>query len=206
MPALTHIKFDMNVQRTSPSHHLCHGSDMEIQQNYSEFDLMQLENESWDESEESLTIPAGSPSSWFDMKLFRVANTLSEVLNNSQPLRVCILVLRFDADPAYTAKSITTSLASQKLLDGDRRVLVNAETDVLLAAANWFDPRLVFAHEREPFRYSHAHSKHEMNLWKSAEAMVNSQRYTTSMFFFFFLLHYVLSDHYQLHFLKIFFI
>ena len=158
-----------------------------------------MQNESWDEPEESLTIPAGSPSSRFDIKLFRVANTLSEVLNNSQSLCVCILVLRFDADPAYTAKSIT-SLASQKLLQVGDRVLLG-ETDVLLAAANWFDPRLVFAHEKEPFRYSHAHSKHEMNLWKSAEAMVDSQRYTTGMFST-----TLCSDHYQLHFLKIFFI
>jgi len=105
------------------------------------------------------------------IKLSRVANTLSEVLNNCQALRVCILLLRFDADPSYTAKFIT-HFATQKVLADDR---LPDRTDA--RAANWFDSRLVFAHEREPFRYSHAHSRYEMELWKSAEIMANSQRY-----------------------------
>jgi hypothetical protein len=164
MPALTHIKFDMNVQRSRPSH----PSNMEFQNLGFDF----RKNDSWDEPD---VLPT-SGSRWFDNKLSRVANTLTDVLNNSHTLRVCILVLRFDADPNHTAKFITC-LASQKLL-GDRVLL---KTD--LPAANWFDPRLVFAHEREPFRYSHAHSKHEMNLWKSAEAKVISQRHISGMFF-----------------------
>ena len=155
MPALTHIKFDMNVQRSGQSR----SSNMGI-----ETDLTRNNLYSWNELE-VLTTPE---SLRLDMKLSRVANTLTEVLKNCPTLRVCILVLRFDTDPTYTAKIIIRH-ASQKLLGNP----VLAKT----ATAGWFDSRLVFAHEREPFRYSHAHSKHEMKLWKSAEAIVDSQRH-----------------------------
>lgn len=170
MPALTHIKFDMNVQRSRPSR----PCNMNIW-NFRNSGLDSAKNDSWDQPQILMTWE--SPR-WLDNTLCRVANTLTEVLNNSHTLRVCILVLRFDANPDHTVKFITY-LASQKLL-GARLLL---KTDV--PAADWFDPRLVFAHEREPFRYSHAHSKHEMNLWKSAEAKVNSQRHITGMLFFY---------------------
>lgn len=167
MPALTHIKFDVSVQRSRPNR----PCDMGIQ-NFRNSEFAFAKNGRLDEPEISMT----SGSLLLDIKLSRVANTLSEVLNSSHTLRVCILVLRFDADPSHTTKFIT-SLASQKLL-GDR-VLTG------VPAANWFDPRLVFANEREPFRYSHAHSRHEMNLWQSAEAVVNAQRHIMGMIFFF---------------------
>ena len=161
MPALTHIKFDLNVQ-SMPSRPI----NMRIQD--SEPDLTKNLG-GWNEV---LTTPA---SWWLGIKLSNVANTLSEVLENSRTLRVCILVLRFDTDPTNTAK-IIAHLASGKLSGG------RAFAKTSGGAASWFDSRLVFAHEREPFRYSYAHSKHETTLWKSAEAIVNSQRYITGMF------------------------
>ncbi|KAF8808891.1 hypothetical protein BYT27DRAFT_7337567 [Phlegmacium glaucopus] len=148
MPALTHIKFDLNASR--PSNMGFQNSELDFTNNL-------------DSCNKTSTTPG---SWWLDIKLSSVANTLSEVLNNNRTLRVCILVLRFDIDPTYTAKAIV-QLASRKIL-GSRAT-----------NANWFDSRLVFAHEREPFRYGHAHSDHELALWKYAETMVNSQRYVT---------------------------
>ena len=165
MPALTHIKFDMNVQRSRPSR----PSNVGIQKFQSPELYFTKTLDNWDEPE----ILTTSGFLWLDVKLSKVANTLTEVLNTSRSLRVCILLLRFDADPTYTARFITR-LASQKFL-GDR--VPAKTTDV--CAANWFDARLVFAHEREPFRYTHASSEHEMKLWKSAETVVDSQRYVT---------------------------
>jgi len=40
-----------------------------------------------------------------------------------------------------------------------------------------FDPRLVFAWEKEVFRFGHAHSIHEKKIWKSSELVVNAQRH-----------------------------
>ena len=199
MPALTHIKFDMNVQRNNRSSR----PGMMIQ-NIQNLELDWTMHSSRRGSNSSLSSSSSSSSSSQVsttsgsslIKLSRVANTLSEVLNNCQALRVCILLLRFDADPSYTAKFITR-FASQKVL-GDR--VLSDKTDV--RAANWFDSRLVFAHEREPFRYSHAHSRHEIELWKSAETMVNSQRYLKGivLFLFFFcisLISYIYSETFE---------
>lgn len=155
MPALTHIKFDLNSRPSNMGIQTCHHSEFGITKNLDSCDEIS--------PPESLLL---------EIKLSRVAKTLSEVLNNTQTLCVCILVLRFDTDPSHTAKVIAR--LTSKNLPGTR---VPAKTDV--SAVNWFDSRLVFAHEREPFRYSHAHSQHEMKLWKSAETIVNSQRYVT---------------------------
>lgn len=167
LPALTHIKFDLHVQGSRP----CNIGVPNFQNSESE----SRKNLGW--NEESMT----PESLWPDIKLPRVANTLTEVLNHNRTLRVCILLLRFDTDPTYTAKVIAR-LASQKLFRGR----TPPKTDHDTCAPHWFDPRLVFAHEREPFRYSHAHSKHEMMLWKSAETIVNSQKPVRSMCGFFF--------------------
>lgn len=97
-------------------------------------------------------------------KMEKIASALSEVLNNHALLRVCVVVLRFDSDGARTARAISR-LASSKLKTRTA------------PGHRGFDARLVFAWEKEPFRYSYAHSMQESKIWKSAEAVTKAQRH-----------------------------
>ncbi|KAF8885569.1 hypothetical protein CPB84DRAFT_1750157 [Gymnopilus junonius] len=93
----------------------------------------------------------------FTSKTERVAGALSRVLNNHALLRVCVIVLRFDSDGARTARIISR--------------LASSEFKTCTAPGSLgFDARLVFAWEKEPFRYSYAHSMHDDMIWKCAEA------------------------------------
>ncbi|KAF9035196.1 hypothetical protein BJ165DRAFT_1533699 [Panaeolus papilionaceus] len=103
-------------------------------------------------------------------KMNAAANALSRILNDTMhSLKVVVLVLRHDPNPARTAKMISR-LAHSKIY-GE---VFDLSYDPVTPTG--FDPRLVFAWERQPFRYSHAHSEHERMIWRSAEAVVKGQR------------------------------
>lgn len=165
-------------------------------------------------SERTATNPA--ESAW-TRKMTQVANALADVLNGHASLKVCVLVLRFDSNPAQTAKLISLHAAPKMLhwqspnttpsCSSSRDVMPavsvlnmekpenKMEVDVPppvpgLVTADApppkFDPRLVYAWEKEVFRYNYAHSLHERMIWKSSEAVANAQRYLSGISFFLF--------------------
>ncbi|KIM37404.1 hypothetical protein M413DRAFT_273937 [Hebeloma cylindrosporum] len=109
-------------------------------------------------------------------KMNKISTALSSVLINAPFLRVCVVILRFDASPVRTAKAISRRLVIPRevrasggdLMWDDPRQFSNSKG---------FDPRLVFAWEKEVFRFSQAHSIHEAKIWKSSEAVVKAQRH-----------------------------
>ncbi|KAF8152562.1 hypothetical protein B0H34DRAFT_120992 [Crassisporium funariophilum] len=140
MPNLTHIKFDLNVGNR-------HNPD-------------DRSNACMKSTTGATSCPGGTVTSpWLD-KLSKVANALSDILNHRPSLQVCVLLLRFDSEPAQTARFLSR-----------------------LAGPNFpgcihvgFDPRLVFVWEKESFRYNYAHSVQESMVWRSAETVIKAQR------------------------------
>ncbi|PPQ86565.1 hypothetical protein CVT25_006157 [Psilocybe cyanescens] len=123
-------------------------------------------------------------------KIASVANAISGVLNRHTSLIVCILVLRFDSNPERTAKLISNAVASRMVYT--RAPLLSPRESVQSVHCDQdkmdldiespdspptLDPRLVFAWEKESFRYNYAHSEQERAIWKSAEEIAQSQRY-----------------------------
>jgi hypothetical protein len=116
----------------------------------------------------------------------RISTALSSVLNNAPFLLVCVVILRFDTSPARTARSISRRLvvprgvhATDGLFGGEFNSANsgNINEPRQTSSSKGFDPRLVFAWEKEVFRFSHAHSVHEAKIWKSSEAVVKAQRH-----------------------------
>ena len=80
----------------------------------------------------------------------RIAKAVDNVLQGCLSLKVLILQMRCDTTPTITAGLISRALSQ-------------------------FQPRVVFAWEKQPFRYPAAHDQHEASLWKSAEVLVRGQ-------------------------------
>ncbi|KDR71842.1 hypothetical protein GALMADRAFT_782309 [Galerina marginata CBS 339.88] len=186
MRSLTHLKFDFAVGQAPPDSTGAQGSRsrwLDTVTNIRPIPRDKDTSEDVDMDKESCREDSTvhlSHSAW-TTKMETVAGAVSDVLNNHPSLKVCVLILRFDTNPAGTAK-IISRLASQKFKanpnPGSRPsgILVG-ETGSETPSQLGFDPRLVFAWEKEPFRYSYAHSVHEGMIWKSAEAVAKAQRY-----------------------------
>ncbi|CAA7263837.1 unnamed protein product [Cyclocybe aegerita] len=118
--------------------------------------------------------PQDLPSPWSN-KITKVADALTDVLQWGLALRVCVLVLRFDIEPTKTAKFIShLTFPKPPISEEDAADMTREERQ-----KPGFDARLVFAWEKEPFRYNYAHSVQERKLWKAAEMVVNAQRITS---------------------------
>lgn len=130
-------------------------------------------------------------------KIASVANAISDVLNRNRSLIVCVLVLRFDSNPARTARLISSAAASKMTCTSERSPSPRHTMDTVLYDSDdmdvdvqssdtppALDPRLVFAWEKESFRYNYAHSEHEKIMWKSAESIAKAQRYMKGENFF----------------------
>jgi len=122
----------------------------------------------------------------------RISTALSSVLNNTPSLFVCVVILRFDTSPARTAKSISRRLVvpggahATYGVSGEEfnSVSVGDVKELRQASSKVFDPRLVFAWEKEVFRFSHAHSIHEAKIWKSSETVVKAQRHLSGKLYY----------------------
>ncbi|KAH9475523.1 hypothetical protein JR316_0012638 [Psilocybe cubensis] len=122
-------------------------------------------------------------------KIACVANALSDVLSRHPSLIACVLVLRFDSNPARTARLISNAVASRMASSKQRRSSSprysmdmqcdsdDMDVDMDSDSPPAVDPRLVFAWEKESFRYNYAHSEHEQIMWKSAESIAKAQRF-----------------------------
>ena len=163
MPQLTHLKLDMSVG-PAPPHENVHtranwleivtGNSPPPPSSDSEYGFQQCSS-------------SDAMNHWRN-KIYRVSNAIGDVLGSHRTLQVCVLLLRSDRDPSYAAKHITRSLS---LLQDTSAMDTREDQDGV------FDQRLVFAWEKQPFRYSYAHSHREDMIWKSAQAVAHAQRY-----------------------------
>ncbi|KDR74077.1 hypothetical protein GALMADRAFT_227772 [Galerina marginata CBS 339.88] len=174
MPALVCLKFDLAVGQNPPTDGAHQGGSRSRWLDIVSDICPTARGSEESESEDTFGHPLHSASR---AKMEKVASAISDVLNNHASLRICVLILRFDMNPEGTAK-IISRLASLKFninrSSQPQRALVD---DSETPKRTGFDPRLVFAWEKEPFRYSYADSVHEGMIWKSAEAVTKAQRY-----------------------------
>lgn len=176
MPHLTHLKFDLAVgeapeETDSLTRWLQTVTD-------SPPPMKQYENYCGTDGEDARRI--------WDLKMNRISTALSSVLNDAPFLLVCVVILRFDTNPARTAKAISRRLVVPRGVRAIDGVFGGEFNPANMGDVNdprqgysskGFDPRLVFAWEKEVFRFSHAHSIHEAKIWKSSEAVVRAQRH-----------------------------
>ena len=80
----------------------------------------------------------------------RIAGTVDNILQRCLALKVLILQMRCDATPTQSAC-------------------------IIARAQDHFDPRVVFAWEKQPFRFLAAHDEQQLRLWRSAEVLVRGQ-------------------------------
>ncbi|KAF8970871.1 hypothetical protein BDZ97DRAFT_2071550 [Flammula alnicola] len=168
MPHLTHVKFDLAV-----------GQAPQEDVSRSRARWLNTVTDGWSsaDSESCPSVHEEKALSAWTRKISRVAGALTDVLNHTQFLEVCVLVLRFESNPARTAKQISR-LVSTRINEDHFSGFLGLGGDASMAEEQTgFDPRLVFAWEKEPFRYSHAHSAHESMIWRAAEAVAKAQRY-----------------------------
>lgn len=168
-PRLTHVKLDLAVGRAPPE---------DVSRSRARWlstvtDGCSSAEESCPSDEEKEAL-----SAW-TRKIARVAQSIADVLMHTPALETCVLVLRFDSNPARTARQISRLVSARiseyRRSGGGGAGLSSAPPPA--ADDPGFDARLVFAWEREPFRYSHAHSAHENAMWRSAEGVVKTQRH-----------------------------
>ncbi|PPQ95425.1 hypothetical protein CVT26_008446 [Gymnopilus dilepis] len=169
LPSLKYLKLELTVE-SAPKDDRLHGTHRSTVTSTSAW--LQTVTGSYinpDAPWEASFSDDGANASWdyFTTKMDRVAGALSTALSNSASLKVCVLLFRYDSDAARTARVISRLTSSRlKAHPGLNR--------------RGFDPRLVFAWEKEPFRYPYAHSTHERMIWKSAEAVAKAQRHILS--------------------------
>lgn len=171
MPHLTHVKLDLAVGQAPPE---------DVSRSRARW--LNTVTDGWSSTEESCPSDEEKEalSAWA-RKISRVANTLSDILEHTQFLHVLVLVLRFESNPTRTAKQISR-LLSARINDSHISGFVNLNVLDSPEPEPGFDSRLVFAWEKEPFRYSHAHSAYEKKMWRAAEAVTNSQRFMAGKF------------------------
>lgn len=174
MPHLTHVKFDMSVGQAPPEDSRTRWRNT-VTDGWSSA-ASDPEDSSCGSTNSSRsrasTAEEEAQSAWA-RKINRVARALTDVLTNCRGLAICVLVLRFDSSPARTARQISRLVSAMM---SENRVAGFPYVDTQDESAG-FDPRLVFAWEKEPFRYSHAHSAHELMIWRAAEAVAKAQSY-----------------------------
>lgn len=105
----------------------------------------------------------------------RVANALRDILTLCECVRVLVLLLLFDSDPAATSNCIT-----REIMDGWKGGTLTSKRAHV--DRRCFDSRLVFARDSQPFRDREAHSIIEGDMWKSAEEMVYRQKFALGAF------------------------
>lgn len=176
MPHLTHLKFDLAVgeapeETDSLTRWLQTVTD-------SPPPIKQYTNYCGTDGEDARRV--------WDLKMNKISSALSSVLSNTSFLLVCVVILRFDTNPARTARSISRRIVVPRGVRATNSVFreeFNSSHNGDLnepwqtSSSKGFDPRLVFAWEKEVFRFSHAHSIHEAKIWKSSEAVVRAQRH-----------------------------
>ncbi|KAF9482877.1 hypothetical protein BDN70DRAFT_929682 [Pholiota conissans] len=167
MPHLTHVKLDLAVGQAPPE---------DVSRSRARW--LNTVTDGWSSTEESCPSDEEKEAltAW-TRKINRVASTLSDILDHTQFLSVLILVLRFDSNPTRTAKQISRLLSARS--NDSHMSGTFASIDALGSPepGPGFDSRLVFAWEKEPFRYCHAHSAYEKKMWHAAETVTNSQRF-----------------------------
>lgn len=168
IPHLTHVKLDLAVGQAPPE---------DVSRSRARW--LSTVTDGYSSAEESCPSDEEKEalSAW-TRKIARVAQSIADLLMHTPALETCILVLRFDSNPARTARQISR-LVSARISEYHRNGFVDLSMPPAQGAADdpGFDARLVFAWEREPFRYSHAHSSHENAMWRSAENVVKTQRH-----------------------------
>jgi hypothetical protein len=168
MPHLTHVKFDMSVGQAPPE-----DSRTRWRNTVTDGWSSAASEESCSSGRSRASTAEEEAQSAWTRKINRVARALTDVLNNSRGLEICVLVLRFDSSPARTARQISR-LVSAMMSENRFSSFPHLDNQ---DESSGFDPRLVFAWEKEPFRYSHAHSSHELMIWRAAEAVAKAQCY-----------------------------
>lgn len=177
MPHLTHVKLDFGVGQAPPEPEDTSSTAR------SRARWLSTVTDGWSSAEESCpseSAPEKAAQDAWARKLTRVARAVGDVLVHSQFLDVVVLVLRFDTAPARTAKRLSR-LVAERMEETNMAGLLDMLSGVPPVESG-FDPRLVFAWECEPFRYSHAHSAHENMLWKAAENVARMQRQTAGKY------------------------
>ncbi|KAF4622492.1 hypothetical protein D9613_009080 [Agrocybe pediades] len=112
-------------------------------------------------------------------KMNRVAYAVGVILSNHKDLQVCVLILRSEKNPSQAASLISREVSAM-LRYPYAPVQGREATNGGNLKEVGFDHRLVFAWEKEPFRYSYAHAPHEELVWKSAQAVMKAQEHLSS--------------------------